>query len=189
MLFATISALALVALLAVQPVQAQGVGPGEGQAGPFVLVEEQDAGGYHVKVWQSPERLVVSSVQLIVELTNVETGAVIDDAIVEVYGTPSEEGERQVGPALNSPATPRYYQANIVLEHAGLWAFDVDIDGPHGTERVTFSAEVQERARAGTSIALGSLIFGLVMAAFMSGVGYLWWSGRRNRRRMGTQGY
>jgi hypothetical protein len=167
--------------------QGPGPGPGQGQAGPFVPVEESDAGGYHVKVWQSPERLVVSSVQVIVELTDATTGEVIDDAVIKVYGTPSEEGQRQVSPALNSPVTPKYYQANIVLDHPGLWAFDVDIEGPLGDQRVTYSSEVHQRSRAGTSLFLGTLMFTLVGAAFVGGIAYLWWSGRRNRRQLSSQ--
>jgi nitrate reductase NapE component len=174
-------------LMPAHPALAQGPGPGEGQAGPFVLVEEADAGGYHARVWQSPERLVVSSVQVIIELTDAETGAVIDDAVVKVYGTPSDEGQRQVSPALNSPATPKYYQANIVLDNPGLWAFDVDIEGPLGDQRITYSSEVHQRSRAGTSLLLGTLMFALVGVAFVGGIGYLWWSGRRNRRQLSSQ--
>ena len=118
---------------------------------------------------------------------NAATGADIDDALVRVFGTPSEKGERQYSPGLNSPFDPVYYLLQLDLEHAGVWAIDVEVDSELGSGTTVMSIEIENRGRTGESLAWGSALFALVTLAFASGIVWLWYSSKKALKRREEQ--
>ena len=105
---------------------------------------------------------------------NGETGANVPDAIVKVYATPSERGVPQVAPALNSPADREYYVGRLEMEEKGVWAIDVVIEHPElGNDKLTLATEVFERARGGSNLVLGTILWVFVSIAFIVVAFYL----------------
>ena len=168
------------------------LGPSSAQAqpltltsGPFVVISDEVAGDYRITVYQSPERVIIGTLTYAVQVRLAGSDEFVDDAFVRVYGTPSEGGTRQVGPALNTPASPEWYVGRIEVEESGVWAIDVVVEhDDHGYANATLAVEVFERSRGGSNLALGTTLWVLVSLAFLGAVGYVIYSGRRNLRRM-----
>jgi hypothetical protein len=114
------------------------------------------------------------------------TGEDVDDAFVRVFGTPSEKGERQYSPALNSPVDPVYYLSQLDLEHPGLWAIDVEVESPLGTGTIVMSIQIVERGRTGNGWA--TALFVLVLLSFVFGISWVWYSSKQALKRRDQQG-
>ena len=175
--------LAVVAITAAAP-------PAEAQpltltTGPYVIMSDEVAGNYRVTVHQSPERVIIGTLTYAVQVRLAEDDSFVDDAVVRVYGTPSEHGNRQVAPALNTPDQPEYYLGRLEVEEAGVWAIDVVVEHPeHGYANVTLPVEVFERSRGGSNLALGTTLWVLVSLAFIGAVAYILYSARQTRRKI-----
>ena len=143
-------------------------------SGPYVIVADENVANYRVIVHQSPERVIVGSLTYAVQVHVRETNANVPDAIVKVYATPSEHGARQVAPALNSPADREYYVGRLEIEEKGVWAIDVVIEHPeHGEGTLTLATEVFDRARGGSNLVLGTILWVFVSIAFVGVVIFL----------------
>ena len=137
-------------------------------SGPYEIVADENAGNYQIIVHQSPARVIVGTLTYAVQVYDRETGANVPDAIVKVYATPSEHGVPQVAPALNSPADREYYVGRLEMEEKGVWAIDVVIEHPElGDERLILATEVFERARGGSNLVLGTILWVFVSIAFV----------------------
>ena len=170
-------ALALPALFATQSASAQ---PLTLTSGPYVIVADENVGNYRVIVHQSPERVIIGTLTYAVQVHERDTDASVPDAIVKVYATPSEHGERQVAPALNSPADREYYVGRLEMEDKGVWAIDVVVVHPElGEATLTLATEVFERARGGSNLVLGSVLWVFVSIAFVGVTIYLIRKSRR----------
>ena len=143
-------------------------------SGPFEIVADENVGNYRVIVHQSPQRVIVGTLTYAVQVHNRETDASVPDAIVKVYATPSEHGERQVAPALNSPVDREYYVGRLEIEDKGVWAIDVVVEHPElGDATLTLATEVFNRARGGSNLVLGTILWVFVSIAFIGVVFYL----------------
>ena len=170
-------ALASSALFATQTASAQ---PLTLTSGPYVIVADENVGNYRVIVHQSPERVIIGTLTYAVQVYDRETGANVPDAIIKVYATPSEHGERQVAPALNSPADREYYVGRLEMEEKGVWAIDVVVDHSELDEStLTLATEVFERARGGSNLVLGTVLWVFVSIAFVGVTIYLVRKSRR----------
>ncbi len=150
---------------------------------PNLVIFDDVTGPYHVKITQAPARAIVGTVQLIVEPTDAETGLPVVNALVRIFGTPPEEGDRQYSPGLNSPTDRTLYFGKLELEDAGVWTFDVEIDGPQGRAIAIAQSTINDRARSGSSTLIGTVLFFLISGAFV-GVGFwLWLTSKKARRR------
>lgn len=168
---ATLVALASSTLFATHAASAQ---PLTLTSGPYVIVADEGVGNYRVIVHQSPERVIVGTLTYAVQVHERDTDASVHDAIVKVYATPSEQGERQVAPALNSPADREYYVGRLEMEDKGVWAIDVVVEHPElGEATLTLATEVFERARGGSNLVLGTILWILVSIAFIVVAFYL----------------
>lgn len=149
-------------------------------SGPFVQVADEKAGPYRLIVHQSPERVILGTLSVAVQVHDAETDASIADAHVLVYGTPSEQGSRQRAPALNSPDDREYYVGRIEVEESGVWALDVVVDHPEfGSATLTLATEVFERSRGGDNLLFGTVLWVLVSLAF---AGVVWHLIRKSRK-------
>jgi hypothetical protein len=148
---------------------------GEGQAGPYTV---------HLQV--SPVTPIVGTSRFAVRVRDTATGEDVDDAFVRVFGTPSEKGERQYSPALNSPVDPVYYLSQLDLEHPGLWAIDVEVESPLGTGTIVMSIQIVERGRTGNGWA--TALFVLVLLSFVFGISWVWYSSKQALKRRDQQG-
>lgn len=176
---ATLVALSSAALFATQTASAQ---PLTLTSGPYVIVADESVGNYRVIVHQSPERVIVGTLTYAVQVHERDTDASVPNAIVKVYATPSEHGERQVAPALNSPADREYYVGRLEMEDKGVWAIDVVVVHPElGEATLTLATEVFERARGGSNLVLGTILWVFVSLAFVGVTIYLVRKSRRAR--------
>ena len=168
---AILAALAFSALFATQTASAQ---PLTLTSGPYVIVADESAGNYRVIVHQSPGRVIIGTLTYAVQVHERETDAIVPDAIVKVYATPSEHGVRQVAPALNSPVDRDYYVGRLEMEEKGVWAIDVVIEHPQlGDATLTLATEVFERSRGGSNLVLGTILWVFVSVAFVGVTVYL----------------
>ena len=181
-LLATIVAAAIMVALPVAVSDAQ---PLTLTTGPYVVASDEVAGNYRVTVHQSPERVIIGTLTYAVQVRLAADDSFVDDAMVRVYGTPSERGARQVAPALNTPDEPDYYLGRLEIEESGVWAIDVVVEHPeHGYANATLAVEVFERSRGGSNLALGTTLWVFVSFAFLGAIAYLLYSARRNKRKL-----
>lgn len=148
-----------------------------------LVIYDDTAGPYSVKITQSPERAIVGTVRLIVEPVDRETGLPVESALVRIFGTPEEEGERQFSPGLNAPSDPSVYFGQLELEEPGVWTIDVEIDADQGRAIAITQATIHERARSGSSTLIGTILFVLVSGAFVGAGLWLWYSSKKARQR------
>ena len=176
---ATLVALLSAVLIATQSASAQ---PLTLTSGPYEVVADEGVGNYRVIVHQSPERVIIGTLTYAIQVYDRETGANVPDAIVKVYASPSEHGERQVAPALNSPADREYYVGRLEIEDKGVWAIDVVIEHDElGDETLVLATEVFERARGGSNLFLGTILWVLVSMAFVGVAFYLVRKSKRSK--------
>lgn len=182
-IFAAVAVIAFTALFTgSRPVSAQDGSQTDGPITGYVILGEETAGPHKVQVQVSPGKPVVGILRFAVRIRNAETGEDIDDAIVRIFGTPSEKGEKQYSPALNSPFDPIFYLAQLELEHAGIWAIDVEIESELGTGTTVMSLRVDPRIRGGSGGVWGTVLFGLIGLAFVGAGTWLWYSSKKARK-------
>ena len=148
-----------------------------------LVIFDDTAGPYTVKVTQSPARAIVGSVRLIIEPADRETGEPVGSAIVRIFGTPEERGERQFSPGLNAPSNPSVYFGQLELDDPGTWTIDVEIEADQGRGIAISQTTIHERARSGSSTLIGTILFVLVSTAFVGAGLWLWYSSKKAQRR------
>ena len=149
----------------------------------YVILGEDIAGPHIVQVQVSPGAPRAGIVRFAVRVLDLETGEDVDGAIVRVFGTPSEQGEKQYSPALNSPFDPTFYLSQLELENAGIWAIDVEVESELGTGSTVLSLRVNSRTRGAVENTWGTALFLLVTMAFVGGGAWLWYSSKKARQR------
>ena len=180
--FATLLTATVVTLLTSVTVLAQ---PLTFTSGPYGIVADENVGNYRIIVHQSPQRVIIGALTYAVQVQERETRANVPDAIIRVYATPSEHGERQVAPALNSPADREYYVGRLAIEEAGVWAIDVVVEHDElGDATLTLATEVFERARGGDNLVVGTILWVLVSIAFVGVAFYLVRKSKRSRMEL-----
>ena len=153
----------------------------------YTIVGEDPVGPHTVQLQVSPVSPIVGTSRFAVRVRDKVTGVDIDNAFVRVYATPSEKGKKQYSPALNSPFDPIYYLAQLDLEHAGVWAIDVEVDSELGSGRTVMSIHVQPRQRSGAGNDWGSGLFILVTLAFVLGISWVAYSSKMALRQRTEQ--
>ena len=148
----------------------------------YVILGEETAGSHLIQVQVSPGAPQEGIVRFAIRIRDPQTGEDLDDAIVRVFGTPSERGERQYTPALNSPFDPIFYLAQLELENAGIWAIDVEVESELGSGVTVLSLQVNSRTRTLTGSGWGTALFALVSFVFIGGASWLWYSSKKARQ-------
>lgn len=158
-------------------------------SGPFVEYADENVGAYRLIVQRSPERVVVGSLAISVQVHERDSDATIPDAMVRIYATPSEHGERQVAPALNSPDDREYYVGRLEVEESGVWAIDVAVEHEEfGDANLTLTVEVFDRSRGGSNLVFGTILWVMVSFVFVGVAWYLIRTARKNRERLRGSG-
>jgi hypothetical protein len=152
----------------------------------YRILGEAVAGPHTIQLQVSPLAPITGTTRFAVRIRDAETGEDIDDAIVRVFGTPAEKGEKQYTPALNSPFDPVYYLAQLDLEESGLWAIDIEVESELGSGVTVMSIQVGARSRS--SATGGTVIFALISLSFVLGIGWLWYSSKKALKRRAQQG-
>ena len=153
----------------------------------YTIVGEDPVGPHTVQLQVSPVSPIVGTSRFAIRVRDKVTGVDVDNAFVRVYATPSEKGKKQYSPALNSPFDPIFYLAQLDLEHAGVWAIDVEVDSELGSGRTVMSIHVQPRQRSGVGNDWGSGLFILVTLAFVLGISWVAYSSKKALRQRAEQ--
>lgn len=171
----SVLALALV-VVALSPERAQA------QAGQGAHVVQR-AGPYQIEVITTPSALSLGRVSFIVVVREAATQQPVPDARVLVYTEGGRQGKTGWAVALNNPETPERYQAVVKLDDPGTWQAQVAVASSLGEALVPVPPLEVPGTRRYTA---GTLVFVGVLATILLGVGYVWWSARRQRLQGNT---
>jgi hypothetical protein len=149
-----------------------------------VEVARGDIGeGYAAAVYMRPERPVAGLVLFEVSVTRTGTGMAAEGLQVRLYAQPAQGGDLQTARALSTPDRSGLYTAKLEMDRAGIWGVQVDVSlSPDAPPLGRLEFDVEVRARARSSPALGTAVWALVTAAIVGGSVWLWYSSRKARR-------
>ena len=141
-------------------------------------------GRFEVVIAALPERPVVGTVHFSITPVDAASGAVIPDADVTLTVRRGPEERPIKARAVNTPTAPQYYDANITFASSGEWTAVIEVRSDTlGEATVETNFRIDDRrippSSSGAFVLLGILVL------FAGGVTYLWWSSRRERRRLG----
>ena len=153
----------------------------------YRIIGEDVVGEYTIQVQVSPIVPIPGISRFAVRVRETASGEDIPDAIVRIFATPSEKGEKQYSPALNSPFDKVFYLAQLDVEHPGLWAIDVEVESELGNGATVMSILVADRSRSAESGAAGQALFALVSLSFIVGISWVWYSSKKALKRRDQQ--
>ena len=164
----------LAGLLAVAP-----AGPALAN-GDAVEIFRGREGPYEVIVGIQPVEPVVGTVHFSVTPLDASTSLPVTDAEITIVAS-DERGEPiYQARALNTPAAPRYYDANITFEAPGTWTLEVQVQSD-GLGEATATVPLRVEEQSITPGPAGAFVLLTVVAALVGGSLYLWNSARRRR--------
>ena len=138
------------------------------------------SGAYEIIVGVLPEKPVVGAVHFSVTPLEAATSRLVSDAKILIIASDPKGVETYQTRALSSPASPRYYDANITFQQAGAWTLRIELQSASlGLEVVTIPLDIEEQAI--TPFNSGGIVFLVVLAILAGGGVYVWRSARRAR--------
>ena len=155
--------------------------------GDSVEIYRERGGGYEMVVGVLPERPTVGVVHVTITLLDAESGDPVSDARVVVVAYDELGNARYQARAVNTPAAPRYYDANFTIETEGNWTLVVEVQSDR-LSLATFNVPLSIGAQTYEPGLGGLLIWLLVIAAFVGGGAYVWYSSVRASRRAAEGG-
>ena len=139
-------------------------------------------GNYDIIVGVQPEQPAVGVVHFSITPLDASTGLPATKARVRIVTNNPNGKPAFRARALNTPATPQYYDANITLDLPGVWTLTVDVESDDlGAAAVTVPFEVA--AQGVTPSLSGGIVFVVLSAVLVAGGVYVWYSTSRRRRR------
>ncbi len=160
-----------------------GVRPALGHERAVEIFREVD-GQVEIVVAALPENPVVGIVHFSVTPLEAATGAVVSDASVTLTVRRGPDQRPILARAVNTPAAPQFYDANITFVTAGDWSMAVEVQSDElGEATVELILRVDDQ-RITPSAAGGYVLLGIVIL-LVGGAGHLWLSSRRARARRG----
>jgi hypothetical protein len=158
-----------------------GVRPALGHERAVEIFREVD-GQFEIVVAALPENPVVGTVHFSVTPMEAATGAVASDANVTLTVRRGPDQRPIVARAVNTPAAPQFYDANVTFATAGDWSMTVDVQSDElGEATVEVLLRVDDQ-RITPNSAAGYVFLGVV-ALLVGGAVHLWLSSRRARAR------
>ena len=157
-------------------------------ANPAVFAQERGVGGVEIKrnagpyeifIAEDVSKLAVGVVIVTVSLRDASTGEGVPGALVTIRTRHARTGEEGYALAVNYVSLTSY-EAQVKLSTPGTWEITVDVESPLGNVSVEGLPVNIQTVRGLTS---GSFVFVGVSALLILGVGYVWWSARREKRR------
>ncbi len=157
-------------MMALPWIGATAEGPGTG--GRRVMLQDESAGPYLLRVVTSPTPPRVGDLYVEVRVTDPQTGDVLTDLDVYTQAAPTEgdaapvevQATHDIGPI------PTEYAAHLPVDAAGVWRVTVDVQGPQGTGQVEFLTRVSGSLALGAVISVGLPIAGLALLMLV----FLW---------------
>ncbi len=160
-----------------------GVRPAVGHERAVEIFREVD-GQFEIVVAALPENPKVGIVHFSVTPLEAATGAVVSDANVTLTVRRGPDRRPILARAVNTPAAPQYYDANITFATAGDWSMTVEVRSDElGEANVVWPLRVDEQ-RITPNSAGGYVLLGIVIL-LVGGSVHLWLSSRRARARRG----
>lgn len=139
------------------------------------------AGAYKLGVTDNTSSISVGRVAYTVTVREADSGRPVADARV-VIRTKREADDREGwATALNSPIAPERYDTELRLDSPGVWKIIIEVDSSLGKVEAEIPSLEVPRARRNTA---GGIVFVAVFLILALGVGYVWWSTNRTRRRL-----
>ncbi|MDX1600578.1 MAG: hypothetical protein R3191_03580 [Anaerolineales bacterium] len=157
------AATALMILLLVPHSPAEAEGPGTG--GRRVMLQDEEAGPYLLRVVTSPTPPRVENLYLEIRVEDRQTGETLTDLDVYTQAEPHQgDAETVSAQAVHDIAPiPTEYAAHLPVTEAGVWRVTVQVDGPQGPAEVSFLTRVSGSTAVGTVVAVGLPIAGLAL--------------------------
>ena len=142
-------------------------------------------GQFEIVVAALPEKPRVGTVHFSVTPLEAATGAVVSNANVTLTVRRGPDQRPIVALALNTPAAPQYYDANVTFATSGDWSMTVEVRSDElGEATVEIPLRVDD-LRLAPSSAAGYVFLGVLIV--LVGVPLLLWlSLRRSRARRGS---
>ncbi len=160
-----------------------GVRPAVGHERAVEIFREVD-GQFEIVVAALPENPKVGIVHFSVTPLEAATGAVVSDANVTLTVRRGPDRRPILARAVNTPAAPQYYDANITFATAGDWSMTVEVRSDElGEANAVWPLRVDEQ-RITPNSAGGYVLLGIVIL-LVGGSVHLWLSSRRARARRG----
>ena len=143
-------------------------------------------GPYDVEVAVAQSSLSLGTAVLFVTVTDAATGEPGPDARVVLRIVHEDSSEEGWATAHNTIQFPERYDVQLNLDDPGTWRVTVEISSSLGNVGVEIAPLV---VPAMQQFSAGTIVFAGVFAVIFAGVGYLWWSTKRQRRRSSTPGW
>jgi hypothetical protein len=137
-------------------------------------------GSYEVVVAVLPEAPAVGTVHFSITPLDAGTLELVADAQVVIVATHESGEPAYQARALNSPASPRYYETNLLIEEAGEWTLSLTVTSDR-LGRADFQVPLTvQKLSIGSGVA-GGFVFLVVLFVLAGGSAYLWRSARGRR--------
>ena len=167
---------ALVAAYAVLIVSGQAFANGDS-----VEIFRGREGAYELVVGVQPETPTVGSIHLTVTPLKAETSQPVLDAVIRIT-VHNPEGEPAIEVrALNAPAEPRHYDANVTVGSAGEWTLKLTVRSDALGE-ASFTVPLQVAEPLVEPNMAGVIVWLAILAALSAGTAYVLLSIRSHRR-------
>ena len=139
-------------------------------------------GLYLIIVGVQPEKPTIGIIHFSVTPLDAETMLPVDDATITVIAI-NEQGEPTFqAPALPSPDSSLYYDANINFTESGAWGLLVKLESEQfGEATVTMPLEIGSPPVLPGGV--GTIVFVIMLAILVGGIVYVWYSARRKQKQ------
>ncbi len=164
---------------------APGFAEGPGTGGRRVMLDEEAAGPYRLRVVTSPTPPRVENLYVEIRVSDPDSGETITDARVRARAEPTEgDAPRVEAQATHDIAPiPSEYAAHLPASEVGVWRVTVSVDGERGAAEVSFLIRVGGSTAVGSVVAVGLPIVGLLLLGIV-----FFWLQRNEERTEPTSG-
>ena len=154
------------------------VGPVSANGATRVIVDDERAGPYLLRVGILPGSPKVGVLHVSILVQDAAGKATVSDATVMMAATgPEDSSSRAPVRALNQPQSPQLYEGNINLDVPGIWTLKLNTDSNLGKGSLLVHLEVTE------STGFNSLFIAVGVVVVLIVGSLIWSEAQRNRRR------
>lgn len=137
-------------------------------------------GSYEVIVRTLPKEPVVGTVHFSITPMDASVNQIVSDAQILIVSNNNEGKPTYQARALNTPDSPRYYDANITFKSSGQWTLIIKIQNNRLGE-VTFTVPLNVSDQAIGPGNSGTVVFLVLLVILVGGSLYVWRSARRHK--------
>ena len=139
-------------------------------------------GQYEIILSILPELPQVGTVHFSITPLDASTSQPVTEAVVTIVANNPKGEPAFRARALNTPATPSYYDANITFNRLGAWTLTLRVESESlGVATITIPFEVAEQGVIPNRA--GGIVFLVLFVVIISGGIYVWYSATRRRRK------